>query len=199
HLLSRYSFRFPLSPYTTLFRSVRRGRLHDGAVQADRDRNGRRFESGAVRVRLHHPQRSGRRDRGSGLAPPLQDKIKRTLAPVAAVRFSYGGNVAGVRAGSEPVEHFGPDRPAPLPPVGGFGGPRLARDQQHQPRAHGLGLPEAPIEAAVCWVERVTVQVERDVGGDGGARELALPGGVEAQPVLPALVSRRGTAGAQRR
>src|SRR5690606_30316010 len=116
-----------------------------------------------------------------------------TVAPVAAVRFSYRGDVGRVRAGGEPVEHLGADRTALAAAVGGRSGARLAGHQQHQPRSYCLGLDEPRIEPGMRLLERMAVQVEREVGRERRTGELALPRGVEA--ILPELGSGRGTAG----
>src|SRR5690606_36964238 len=113
-------------------------------------------------------------------ASPFEHQIERTLASVAAMRAADRGDVARVRAGGEPVEHLGADRAAMRRAIGRRRGPRLAGDQQHQPRAHRPGLHQALVEPLVGLLERVAVEVEGEVGLDRGARELALPRGVEA-------------------
>ena len=65
--------------------------------------------------------------------------------------------------------------------IGGGRRARLAGDKQDQARTQCLGLRQPGIEPPVRLLERVAVQVEREIGRDRGAREFAVPRGVESR------------------
>ena len=107
---------------------------------------------------------------------PPQHEVQRPLPAVTPVGRAHGGNVRSVRPGGEPVEHLGADRPAALTAVGRFARPGPPRDQQHDSRAHRLGLRKPLVEPGVRGIERVAVEIERELRRDGAAAELAVPG-----------------------
>ena len=112
---------------------------------------------------------------GLALTPLSQHQIQRTLATVAAVRFSDGCDVGCVATCGQPVEDFCPDRPAPVPSVGRIHRARLAGNHQHKSRIHCLGLRQPCIQPPVRLVQCVAMQIECEIRVGSGTRQAALP------------------------
>jgi hypothetical protein len=93
------------------------------------------------------------------------------------VRGTDRGDPSRVRTRRQPVEELAPDHAAAVPILAR---PIAAGDQQHHPRPLGERLAQAMVEPRMRRVERGAVEVEREVGRDEAARELAVPAGVEA-------------------
>src|SRR6185369_2543472 len=110
---------------------------------------------------------------------------ERTVASVAAVRLSYGGDGIGVRAGREPVDQLGADRPALVAAVGRIDRPRLAGHHQHQPHSRRAGPGEAAFETAVRLIEREPVEIEGEIGFLRAGFEAAFPVRVEPPGTVP--------------
>ena len=94
---------------------------------------------------------------------------------MALMRRANGGNAAGMGTCSQPVDQLGTDRPAPIAAVGRSDRARLAGDDQQQPRAHRNRLGQPGIEPGVGGIQRVAVQVQRQIRRYLRLGQLALP------------------------
>ena len=75
------------------------------------------------------------------------------------------GDAARVRTGGQPVEEFRANGAAPLAARAiAIGRARPSGNQQHQPRALRLGESQTVIQPGMGPVQRMTVQVDGEVG-----------------------------------
>lgn len=96
------------------------------------------------------------------------------------MRGANRGDAARMRSCRQPIEEFGPDRPAPLAASAAtLCGARFAGDQQDQPRALRQCQSEPVVEPDMSGVERMAVEVDSEVRLDETMRQLAIPTGVE--------------------
>ena len=94
------------------------------------------------------------------------------------------GDAAGVRTGGQPVEEFRTDGPAPLAARGSaISWTRFSGNQQHQPRALRLCQSQSVIEPHVGAVQRITVQVDGEVGLRQPVGQFAVPAGIKGGAV----------------
>ena len=130
-------------------------------------------------------------DCGFRLARPLQYDVERALAAVTAVGASHGGNVTAVRTGGKPVQQLRAYGAAPNAAIGRFCRARFSRYHQQDARARGLRLHKPGLEPRMRLVQRVTVQVERQIGLDTASSKPTVPVRIEIRAQDAALITRR--------
>ena len=127
---------------------------------------------------------SGKRSPPNNLARSFQDDVERALAPVATVRFPYGRDPRSMATGSKPIEELGTDRPAAAGTICCMDRPFASRDDEHDTRARLACDVEPAEQALVGGVERVVVEVQREIRGKSSGAEPALPVRIETALIL---------------
>ena len=107
------------------------------------------------------------------------------------MRTPHRGDRPRMTARRKPVEQLGADRPAPHHAVSRVDRAFAPRHHQHHPRAHRAGLIDPRHDPVIGGIERVAMQVERQIGLHPPALHPAVPVGIEAFLILP--LERRGT------
>ena len=119
-----------------------------------------------------------RESTAGSLQPPFpKHHVNRAGTAVALVCGADRGDFGGVRAGRQPIEQLGPDRPAPAAALAMIGKtmiavrPRFARDHQQHTGSHGTRLRKAGHQPGVGGVDPQPVKIDLGIGRNQALRQ----------------------------